>query len=278
MSKHKLPPGRRDALIGLAEEVTETYCPGQFIDPIRILNSKHITYSFNYYGDGFDGMLEHRRSRFHMFCNLDRVQNSTSPRARFTQGHELGHYFIDEHRNALLNGVPPHYSIADQIDPERIVEAEADLFASHLLMPPKRFVEAYKNQPLGLAGIIAISKHFNVSCSSAALRFLAHSTEPLAMAHWRNDKPPWTEVNTRFTTMGFVHLLKQADRLPPDCATSLAIADNPAVYCNTRSSVSVASNWFAGIHQGSALDILLQEEALRLGRFGVLTVVRPLRK
>jgi hypothetical protein len=278
MSKHKLPPARRDELTGLAEEIAETHCPGRFIDPIQILNSKRITYSFNYYGDGFDGMLEHRRGRFHMFCNLDRVQNSTSPRARFTQGHELGHYFIDEHRNALLHGAPPHCSIADQVDPERIVEEEADFFASHLLMPPKRFADAFKSQSPGLAGIIAISKYFSVSCSSAALRFLAHSTEPLALAHWRNDKPPWTEVNTRFTTIGLVHLLKQADRLPPDCATSLAIADNPAVYCNMRSSVSLASSWFAGIHQGSALDIMLQEEALRLGRFGVLTVIRPLRK
>lgn len=278
MSKHRLPSARRNEIIALAEEVAETHCPGRFIDPIHILNSKRITYSFNYYGDGFDGMLEHRRGRFHVFCNLDRVTNSTNPRARFTQGHELGHYFIDEHRNALLRGAPPHYSIADQVDPERIVEEEADLFASHLLMPPQRFAVAFKNQPPGLDGIIAISKHFSVSCSSAAIRVLAQSSEPLALAHWRNDKPPWTEVNKGFTTMGLVHLLKHADRLPTDCATSLAITDNPAVYCNPRASVSLASIWFAGIHQGSALDIVLQEEALRLGRFGVLTVIRTLRK
>jgi IrrE N-terminal-like domain len=278
MSRHRLPPARRDEIIALAEEVAETHCPGRFIDPIHILNAKQITYSFNYYGQGFDGMLEHRRGRFHMFCNLDRVQNSTSPRARFTQGHELGHYFIDEHRNALLRGVPPHYSIADQADPERIVEEEADLFSSHFLMPPQRFAAAFNSHPLGLAGMIATSKLFNVSCLSAAIRVLRHSKESLALIHWRNDKPPWAEVNVGFITMGLVHLLKRADRLPPDCATSLAVADNPAVYCNPRSSVSLASSWFAGIHQGSALDIMIQEEALRLGRFGVITVIRPFEK
>lgn len=278
MSKHKLPPARRNELVALAEEVAETHCPSRFIDPIQILTNKRITYSFNYYGNGFDGMLEHRRGRFHMFCNLDRVQNSTSPRARFTQGHELGHYFIDEHRNALLRGAPPHYSITDQAEPERVVEEEADLFASHLLMPPSRFADALKSQPTGLEGIIGISKVFGVSCLSAAIRTLAQSAQPLALAHWRNDKPPWTEVNTAFINMGLVHLLKHADRLPPDCATSLAIADNPAVYSSPRSSVSLASSWFAGIHQGTALDIMLQEEALRLGRFGVITVIRPLPK
>jgi len=278
MSRHRLTPARRDEIIGLAEEVAETHCPGQFIDPIHILHTKQITYSFNYYGNGFDGMLEHRRGRFHMFCNLDRVQNSTSPRARFTQGHELGHFFIDEHRNALLHGVPPHYSIADQADPERTVEEEADLFASHFLMPPKRFAAAFKSQPQGLAGIVATSKLFSVSCLSAAIRVLRHTNESLALVHWRNDKPPWAEVNRGFTTMGLVHLQKRADRLPPDCATSLAMADNPTVYCNARSSVSLASSWFVGIHHGSALDIMVHEEALRLGRYGVITIIRPFKQ
>jgi hypothetical protein len=278
MSRHKLPPERRGEIIELAEEVAETHCPGRFIDPIQILSTKQITYSFNYYGDGFDGMLEHRRGRFHMFCNLDRVFNSTSDRARFTQGHELGHYFIDDHRNALLHGCPPHYSIADQVDPERTVEAEADIFASHLLMPPQRFEVAFKSQPPGLSGIIGISKHFNVSCSSAALRVVGHSSKPLAIVRWRNDKPPWTEVNEGFTTMGLVHLMRHPDRLPPDCATSLAMADSPSAWSKPRSSVSVASSWFAGIRQGTALDLVLQEEALRLGRYGVLTVLQPLKK
>ena len=278
MSRSNLSASRREEIIALAEEVAETHCPGQFIDPIRILHNKGITYSFNYYGNGFDGMLEHRRGRFHIYCNLDRLSNATSPRARFTQGHEIGHYFIDAHRNALLRGVPPHFSITDQVDPERIVEEEADLFSSHFLMPPQRFQSAFREQPPGLNGIVGTSKHFNVSCSSAAIRFLSQSPEPLALAYWRNDKTPWTEVNTAFRTMGLIHVMKRADRLPPDCATSLAIADNPNAFSNPRTSVSVASFWFTGIHSGSALDIVLHEEALRLGRFGVLTVLRPLTK
>jgi hypothetical protein len=276
--KTKLSPARRDEIIELAEEVAEIHCPGRFIDPIYIINEKKITYSFNYYGDGFDGMLEHKRGRFHMFCNLDRVSSSTSPRARFTQGHELGHYFIDEHRNALLRGVPPHLSNTEQPDHERVVEEEADLFASHLLMPRQRFQTAFKSGPTGLKGIIEMSKQFGVSCSAAALRVLAYSSEPLALAYWRNDKPPWTEVNTAFRTMGIVYVNKRATRLPPDCATSLAMADSPNSYSAPRSSVSLASFWFSGIYQGSALDITVQEEALRLGRFGVVTVIRPLSK
>lgn len=242
---------------------------------LRMVN-KEITHSANYYGEGFDGMLEHRSGRFHIYCNLDRVGDLTAPRARFTQGHELGHYFIDEHRNALLAGAPPHYSIADQPDAERIVEQEADLFASHLLMPAARFGAVFSKQPYGLEGIRGIVKEFKVSCASAAIRFVEHSTQPLALAYWRNGKPPWTEVNLAFRSMGLHYLMNRSDVLPPDCATSLAIADNPSVYCEPKASVSLASFWFNGIHSGSQLDIVLQEEAIRLGRFGVLTILRPL--
>ena len=278
MSRSKVAPDRRREIIALAEAVAETHCLGQFIDPIRIMVNKEITHSANYYGEGFDGMLEHRKRRFHIYCNLDRVGDLTAPRARFTQGHELGHYFIDEHRNALLAGAPPHYSIADQPDAERIVEQEADLFASHLLMPASRFSAVFAKQPGGLEGVRGIVKEFKVSCASAAIRFVEQSTQPLALAYWRNGKPPWTEVNLAFRNMGFFHLMNRSDLLPPDCATSLAIADNPSVYCDPKASVSLASFWFNGIHSGSQLDILIQEEALRLGRFGVLTILRPLPK
>ena len=278
MSRSTLPTIRREELIALAEEVAETHCPGQFIDPTRILEKKRISYSFNYYGNGFDGMLEHRRGRFHVYCNLDRVSNPTHPRARFTQGHELGHFFIDAHRNALMRGVPPHLSIADQVDPERTVEEEADLFSSHLLMPRNRFKTVLRAQPPGLKGIIGVGKEFGVSCSSAAIRVIGHTAEPLALVYWRNDKGPWTEVNPAFQNMGLVHPMRSANRLPTDCATALAMADNPNNYNDPRATVSVASFWFTGVYHGSAQDIMLHEEALRLGRFGVITVLRPFHK
>src|SRR5258708_20644605 len=115
--KSKLTPHRKKEIIELAEEVAESHCPGQVIDPIQILQNKELTFSFGYYGEGFDGMLEHLRGRFHMYGNLDRIETRTSPRARFTGGHELAHYFIDEHRTALARGVPPRLSITDQVDP-----------------------------------------------------------------------------------------------------------------------------------------------------------------
>ncbi len=79
-----------------------------------------------------------------------------------------------------------------------------------------------------------------------------------------------------FRNIGLHHLMTRSDLLPPDCATSLAIADNPNAFCEPKTSVSLASFWFNSVYQGSQQDIVIQEEALRLGRFGVLTILRPL--
>src|SRR6266536_585035 len=87
---------RIEEIAELAEAVADEYFPDRKIDPAAIAKAKKITLSFGNYENAFDGLLEYRQGRFHIFANLDRIENADSPRARFTLGHELGHYFIDE--------------------------------------------------------------------------------------------------------------------------------------------------------------------------------------
>lgn len=271
-----LSTSRQRSIEDLAEQVADTHCPEQVVDPLAILESKGITTSFNYYGQSFDGMLEHKRGRFHMYGNLDRLRTSTSPRARFTQGHELGHYFIDEHRSALQNGAPPHVSLVDQTDAESTVEAEADLFASHLLMPNSRFADAVKSSEQSIAGIVNTCRLFNVSCTSAAIRFVTTSSAPLALVYWRTEKSPRSTVNSAMKRLGISRIRANSQKLPPDSSTALAMADSSDVYDKRRLTHTLASAWSNGVTSGSAQDIVLVEESLRLGRYGVLTILRPI--
>ena len=101
----------------LAEAVAEEYSPEAKVEPEKIAQAKEITLSFGSYSDAFDGMLEHLAGRFHIVCNLDRVGQRNSPRARFTLGHELGHFYIDEHRNALTHGRAPAHPRAANMNP-----------------------------------------------------------------------------------------------------------------------------------------------------------------
>ena len=105
---------REREIADLAEEIAEEHFLDSQILPLEILKSEGITHSFGFYKQAFDGLLEHKNNRFHIYCNLDRVLHQESPRARFTLGHELGHFFIDEHRRALSSGrAPAHPSLCE---------------------------------------------------------------------------------------------------------------------------------------------------------------------
>ena len=104
-----LPQDRDKEIAELAEFIALEYSDGNKVDPYKICLRKEITYSCNDYSISFDGLLECKNGRFHIYCN-NRISNSA--RIRFTFAHELGHYFIDEHRRALKSGrVPSHPSL-----------------------------------------------------------------------------------------------------------------------------------------------------------------------
>lgn len=84
----------------LAEFIADTYCPDEMVDPEIIAIKNGITYSYGHYEDAFDGMLEFVSGDFHIYVNLDTLKKQDHPRARFTFSHELGHYYIDDHRNS----------------------------------------------------------------------------------------------------------------------------------------------------------------------------------
>ena len=101
----RLDDAHRRELSEFAEGIAADHFPTQRVEPVTLAERKEIPVAFNQYGESFDGTLEYRDGRFCIFVNLDRVEAKQSPRARFTVAHELGHYFIDEHRNALRSGL-----------------------------------------------------------------------------------------------------------------------------------------------------------------------------
>src|SRR5271165_5650455 len=159
-------------IANLAEGYADIYFPDSWIDPGQLLSKLGVTVSYNYYGNAFDGLLEWKNPSFHVYCNLTRVETSTSARARFTLGHELGHLLIDEHRRAMMSGKAPsqHPSFAEALEPKLRVEAEADLFASNLLMPTGRLEKVIPaaGYTRTFQQIEQLQSTFNVSFQSAA--------------------------------------------------------------------------------------------------------------
>lgn len=272
-----LAPGRVREIADLAEGYADTYFPNSWIDPAQLISKLGVSVSYNDYGDAFDGLLEWKNGAFHIFCNLARVESITSARARFTLGHELGHLLIDEHRTAMMSGKVPsrHLSFADAFQPQLRVEAEADLFASNLLMPAGRVekVIPFVGWTRTFKQIGQLQDTFNVSFQSAALKVINTAEDAFcACVMWRKGKKPWYQVSKGFQKGGYLHIRLEQQDLPQECATALCLSEQgePMEFA-PRSNITTAATWFFRVRGGSRDDIQLRETSVRLGNHGVFT-------
>jgi hypothetical protein len=261
---------RDEEIRELAEAVADEHCPKGRIEPRLIARAHRITFSFGKYGDGFDGMLEYRAGRFHIFCNVERVGPPETPRARFTLAHELGHYYLDDHRCAIESGVPPHRSQCDSESPI-LVEQEADLFAAELLMPSGRFLSKGRRVATGMAGILSLAEEFGTSVTSTAIRYAAADVTACAVVKWEWKGYAWK----RLSSSAFRSRLRRTFEAPRDLAedspTRRTLAGEAPPTCGYFEAGTTASAWFPGVGGEDLRNLIFIEQAMPLGRYGVLT-------
>ena len=270
-----MSPERSREIAELAEIIGETYCPTGPVDPRRVAEQKEITVSFGDYGEAFDGMMECRSGRFHIFCNATRVGPPDSPRARFTMGHELGHYYIDEHRNALASGrSPPHLSRCEFESP-LLAEREADHFAAGLLMPATRFRRRAAGAGRGFRGILTMVQEFRASLTSTAVRYATLDVAPCAVIKWHWRGYVWKCFSRSMFRRRYQQVYDVPEKLPEGSATRLALAQQATPECGYFQSGTLASAWFPWVRREDLLDVVLTEEAVPMGRYGALTILYP---
>ncbi len=275
--KTPLIPERITEISELAEAVAEEYCPTGIVEPETIARAKGITFSYGPYEKAFDGMLEVQAGRFHIFCNLDRLKERSSPRARFTFAHELGHYYIDEHRNALLEGLAPAHGSRCLYESKLQVEKEADCFASNLLMPTQRFLVRAKGSERGMRGIQSLAKKFGTSLSATALRYAQADVCPCAVIKWDWKGMSWMRQSGGAYRSRFGNIIDSAAKLAAGSPTR-RILDREKVPADTLLEAGTTpAAWFAGHadKKEEAGGTVLIEQAVSLGHFGVLTFLYP---
>lgn len=189
---------RRRTVCSLAESISIYYFAAPPIHPQMIADDEGITYNYGHYQDFFDGLLQHQYGRFHIFLNLDRIYEPDKPRARFTFAHELGHYFIDEHRDSLKMGKTPPHSSFNAVLSKNPVEREADSFASSLLMPAQFVRNSCVKQPLSEHLITELSDEFQVSISAMLFRYLELDLFPMAIICSKNGRVDWCRFSEDF--------------------------------------------------------------------------------
>ena len=104
---------------------------------------------------------------------------------------------------------------------------------------------------------------------------MRHDPRIIIIAKWTNDAFAWHRISEpAFKAGGYrSFLLRDINALPHDCATTLALKDPEcAGEGEIRSNAATASHCFGRVAAGEKRDILILEEAVRNGRFGVLSV------
>ena len=117
-------------------------------------------------------------------------------RRRFSIAHELGHFLIPTHKGHAGDGFS--CSLADfrvgdgrEHDRRQRIEAEANRFAAHLLMPPARIRSALTFHQPDLREIVRLADEFGVSREAMARGYIDAHRETLAVVilhHGRIDR------------------------------------------------------------------------------------------
>lgn len=201
---------RRRSLSDLADYIaTEDEHSGFPLNLALIAGNEGLTFNLGDYEDYFDGLLEYGGGHFHIYLNDHGKYSIDTPRIRFSFAHELGHYFIDEHRQVLELGkslhIPSRY-LLEQKDP---IEKEADFFASCLLMPESVFCQKSAGK-FSYQLISDLQVFFRTSLSATLIRYMQIGPYPICVVSvksgvikqkWFSDDFPYKNLNTDFRGM-----------------------------------------------------------------------------
>jgi len=204
---------RKKQLSKFANIIAKDFSSNNVTLLLEVADSEELGVYFDHYEDCFDGMLLYDESDFHIHINKDMGNMEKSKRGRFTLAHELGHYFIDEHRIGLKRGLlNPHGSIHD-INQKSLIELEADYFASCLLMPEESFRKYSGRKSISFEQIQNLSEVFQTSILATVLKFAEIGTHEVTAVISENNIVKWYAQSSDFPKWAFKFKVGQA--LPP---------------------------------------------------------------
>ncbi len=262
-----LLPERSQEIAEYGSKIGEKAIKGECVDILSVLNAHDIELCVDHFGHEFDGLLELVEDLFILYCNKSKGNYPESPRGRFTIAHELGHFFIDEHRLAITQYRMP--SLGEYAPEDILIEREADLFASRLLLPNDSFKKASKKVDSGLKGILSLAERFKVSVKCAAIRYISDDSLPCAITFRTSKKDlVWKWISRSLWLSGY---RKIASDIIKKGATDMAFTD---LEHNNIEKTAAPAKYLFQLGDGSLFNEIFFEEAVRLDNFGVITFLR----
>jgi hypothetical protein len=189
---------------------------------------------------------------------------------RFTVAHELGHYFLPGHPDALFpNGDGIHHSRGGFQSSDKC-ERQADSFASALLMPKSMFLSAIRELEPGFSAIKTLKDMARTSITATAIRYAKFAEDPVAIIISQGTTIECCFMSDVIRDLSGLQWIKKGTPLPPRCQTRTFNENASNIACS-RDAAGWTSldDWF-----DSAPEVEMKEDVVGLGGYGkTLTVL-----
>lgn len=239
---------------------------GLWVDPEAIATSKGILVQAKPdTAAGVSGMLLKSGDHFGIMYATNIPSRGFQ---RFSIAHELGHYFIEGHPEALLTeGF--HESRAGFVSGDPF-EQEADHFAATLLMPEAPFKKAIAEQDAGLACVEALRKACDTSLTATAIRYSALTSDGIAVICTTGDAVDWCFMSDGLKQAKGLAFLRKGIGVPLGTVTARFNATPENIRTGQRDEGERhLSDWMGGDRSYRII-----EEVVGLGRYGrTLTIL-----
>jgi len=196
------------------------------IDPSFIAGEEGIDVLPGDYDGCFDGRIEYYREnsvgQFYLMYAQEELPFRPQGRVRFSIAHELGHFYLPDHRAYLLSG-QFHNSQSDFVS-SKVWEREADRFAARLLMPTELFRDEVRARDgfLTLPDLRKLAGDvFHTSLTSTMRRYVEMNFEPCCMVMAERGTITWSirSDDMKRQALGWTNW---GSKLPPNSVTAQA--------------------------------------------------------
>lgn len=181
----KITSERKIELESLIDAIYKEYNLSIPVDLKKIATAQKIYFGYKEFESNFDGILTYWDNQFYIIINNANTSQQDSNRIRFTFAHELGHYFIDEHRNKLIEESICFVSQSKYTEKDLKIEKEADFFAASLLMP-KEIMKSSCKESFSPSLIETIAAKFQTSILATLIRYIELDLYPLFIVYIKN--------------------------------------------------------------------------------------------
>lgn len=211
---------------------------------------------------GFSGVLLRSGSRF-VIGYASAVKSKGFQ--RFSVAHELGHYYLPGHIDAVLSEAEPVHRSRALSGCDLDVEREADWFAAELLMP-EVLVEPLARHGAELAVCERIADVAETSLLAASLRLADLSKSPIVVVVSAAGLVQYAIMSEATKQLKGLTWIRKGERVPVETVT----ADMNATPQKDRLSAQIdTSIWF-----DDAKERPMLEQVVSLGGYGrVLTIL-----